>query len=222
MTGPHQDQPLVTAGAPLSVADAAAVLVHGRGGTAEGIVALADDFYRHGLALLAPQADRNRWYPNTFLAPTVANEPHFSSALDAVGDAVETAVAAGVPPNRTLLLGISQGACVLSEFVARAPRRYGGVALSSGGLMGPEVDDYVGSLDGTPVLVGGHEDDDRVPVERVRETAAVFDALDGDVTERIHEGEGHGITDAELAAVGELVAELVGETDGRSAADSDG
>ncbi|WP_436924805.1 alpha/beta hydrolase [Halosimplex amylolyticum] len=220
MTGPHQNQPLVTAGAPLSVADAAAVLVHGRGGTAEGIVALADEFYRHGLALVAPQAHRNRWYPGSFRAPTESNEPDVSSALDAIGAAVETVTAAGVPVDRTLLLGISQGACVLSEFVARAPRRYGGVTLSSGGLMGPTVDEYDGTLDATPVLVGGHEDDDRVPVERVRETAAVFAALDGDVTERIHEGTGHGITDAELAAVGQLAAELVGDGDGRSAGDS--
>ncbi|MFC7139359.1 alpha/beta hydrolase [Halosimplex aquaticum] len=220
MAGPHQDQPLVTAGAPLSVADAAAVLVHGRGGTAEGIVALADEFYRHGLALVAPQAHRNRWYPGSFRAPVVSNEPGFSSALDAVGDAVETVAAAGVPADRTLLLGVSQGACVLSEFVARAPRPRGGVVLSSGGLMGPDVGEYGGSLDATPVLVCGHEGDDRVPVERLRETAVVFAALDGDVTERIHEGDGHGFTDGDLAAVDVLVADLIGGAGGRFAGDS--
>ncbi|WP_123533847.1 alpha/beta hydrolase [Halosimplex salinum] len=217
MDGPHQNRPLVTAGAPLSVAEAATVLVHGRGGTAEGIVALADEFYRHGLALVAPGAAFDRWYPGSFRAPVESNEPEFSSALAAVGDAVETVREAGIPRGRVVVLGISQGACVVAEFVARTPRRYGGVALSSGGLMGPDVGEYEGSLDGTPVLVGGHEEDPHVPVERLRETAATFEALGGDVTIRIGEGEHHGITDAELAAVGDLVDALVDDANGRSA-----
>ena len=206
---PHADQPLVTAGAPLSTADAAAVLLHGRGGTAHGIVALADEFYRHGLALVAPQAHRNRWFPDSFRAPLERNEPEFSSALRAVDSAVETIEQAGISREQTIVLGISQGACLASEFVARDPRRYGGVVLSSGGLMGPEVAEYEGSVDDTPVLVGGHEDDEKIPIERVRETAAVFESLGGDVTERIHEGEDHGITDAELDAVGELVESML-------------
>ncbi|WP_436929117.1 alpha/beta hydrolase [Halosimplex halobium] len=213
MTGPHQDRPLVTAGAPLSVAKAAAVLVHGRGGTADGMVRLADEFYRHGLALVAPAARHNRWYPNSFLAPREATEPELSSALEAVGDAVGTVREAGVPREQTVVLGISQGACVVAEFAARNPRRYGGIVLASGGLMGPEVGEYEGCLEETPVLVGGHEGDPAVPVERVRETAAVFEVLDGDVRTRIEPGDDHGITDAELAAVDELVEDLLADAD---------
>ncbi|ELZ23595.1 phospholipase/carboxylesterase [Halosimplex carlsbadense 2-9-1] len=214
MDSPHQDQPLITAGAPLSVAEAAVVLVHGRGGSADGMVALADEFYRHGLALVAPSARRNRWYQNSFLAPREANEPDLSSALAAVADAVETVREAGVPRDRVVVLGISQGACLVAEFAAGTPRRYGGVVLSSGGLMGPEVGDYDGCLDGTPVLVGGHEDDQAVPIARVRETATVFESLGGDVRARIEPGDDHGITDAELAAVAELVEGLLTDADG--------
>ena len=213
MDGPHQDQSLVTAGAPLGVADAAVVLVHGRGGSADGMVALADEFYRHGLALVAPAARHNSWFPNSFLAPREANEPAFSSGLRAVADAVETVREAGVPRDRVVVLGISQGACLVAEFAARDPRRYGGVVLSSGGLVGPEAADYDGDLDGTPVLVGGHEGDPAVPVERVRETAAVFESLGGDVRSRIEPGDDHGITDADLASVGDLVDDLL--TDAR-------
>ncbi|QPV63093.1 alpha/beta hydrolase [Halosimplex litoreum] len=213
MRGPHRNQRRVTAGAPLSVADAAAVLVHGRGGSADGMVALADEFYRHGLALVAPSARRNRWYPSPFLAPREANEPELSSALTAVADAVETVVEAEIPRERVIVLGISQGACLVAEFAARAPRRYGGVVLSSGGLMGPEIGDYDGDLAGTPVLVGGHEGDPNVPIDRVRETASVFESLGGDVRTRIEPGEDHGITDAELAAVGALVGELLSDAE---------
>lgn len=213
MTGPHQDQPLVTGGAPLGVADAAAVLLHGRGGTAEGVVALADEFYRHGLALVAPGAERNRWYPDSFLAPVERNEPWLSSALESVADAVETVTGAGVPPERVVVAGVSQGACVAAEFLARHPWRYGGGAVLSGGLVGPEVDPdrYDWSLDGTPVLVGCSDDDEYVPLERVRETTAVLEGLEADVSERIYEGLGHGANDDELAWLAARVDALLSD-----------
>ena len=211
MSGPHQDRPLATGGAPLGVADAAAVLLHGRGATAEGIVALADEFYRHGLALVAPRAERNRWYPDSFLAPTERNEPWFSSGLRAVAEAVEFVEAAGVPTDRTVVAGISQGGCLAAEFLARTPARYGGAAVLSGGLMGPDVDPtrYDGSLEGTPVLVGCSDDDEYVPLDRVRETAGVFERLNGDVSERIYEGLGHGANDDELAWLADRVEGLL-------------
>lgn len=201
----------MTGGAPLSVADAAAVLVHGRGATAEGIVALADEFYGHGLALVAPQAERNRWYPDSFLAPTERNEPWLSSELQAVVQAVAFVTEAGVPKDRTLVVGISQGASLAAEFLARTPARYGGAAILSGGLMGPDVDPsrYDGSLEDTPILVGCSDDDEYVPLDRVHETTAVFEQLDGDVTERIYEGLGHGANDDELAWLADRVETLL-------------
>ena len=222
MTGPHQNQPLVTAGAPLRAADAAAVLVHGRGATADSVVRLADEFYRHGLAFVAPQAERSRWYPNSFLAPVESNEPWLSSGLRAVGDAIGEVNDATVPTDRVLLFGISQGACLVSEFAARNPARYGGVVASSGGLVGPEIagSQYGGTLEGTPVLVSGTEEDPHVPVKRLRETGAVFGMLDGDVTERIDEGDGHGVSDEDLDTAGEMVDELLSKATDRETPDT--
>lgn len=167
MNAPHQDQPLVTAGAPLHAADAAAVLVHGRGATADSVVRLADEFYRHGLALFAPQAEHSRWYPNSFLAPVESNEPWLLSGLQAITDAITAVADAGVPTDQTLLFGISQGGCLVSEFVAGNPTRYGGVVVASGGLVGREIEpgQYDGGLEGTPVLVSGTDEDPHVPVE---------------------------------------------------------
>ena len=219
MTGPHQDRPLATGGAPLGVAEAAAVFLQGRGGSAEGVVALADEFYRHGLALVAPGAERDRWYPDSFLAPVERNEPWLSSALESVAEVVETVTGAGVPRERVVVAGVSQGACVAAEFLARHPARYGGGAVLSGGLVGPEVDPdgYDGSLEGTPVLVGC-SDDEYVPLERVGETTAVLEGLDADVTERIYDGLGHGANDDELAWLAARVEVLLadGETGGET------
>jgi len=213
MSGPHQDQQRLTAGTPLSEASAAAVLVHGRGATARSIVQMAAEFQREGLALLAPQAARNTWYPNSFLAPVEQNEPGRTSGLQAVDDAVTEATQAGIPADRVLVLGFSQGACLASEFVARNPRRYGGLVALSGGLIGESIDEdeYEGDLESTPVFVGCSDVDPHIPIERVYETTRVFERLNGDVEERIYEGMGHGVNQDELDYVSSLVTDLRAE-----------
>lgn len=224
---PHGDEPLVTAGTPLVDADAALVLVHGRGATARSVVDLGERLAGdRDVAILAPAAAGNTWYPNPFLAPVADNEPGRSSGLRAVGTAVEQAVEAGIPRERVVVGGFSQGACLASEFVARNPTRYGGLAVFSGGLIGEAVgvDDYVegatggdesepsdgseGPLAGTPAFLGCSDVDPHIPEERVHETTAVLEALGADADERIYEGMGHGINEEEVAAVAELVASL--------------
>jgi phospholipase/carboxylesterase len=211
--GPHAGQQIVTSGVPLDDATAAMVLVHGRGATARSILELGQEFRHEGIAFLAPQAAGNTWYPQSFLAPLDANQPHLASALSLLGTLVSDLEAAGVPPERTFLLGFSQGACLMTEFVARNAREYGGVAAFSGGLIGPEGTprEYEGSLDGTSVYLGCGDNDPHIPVERVHETEEVLTGLDGSVTERIFEGMGHGVVQEEIAHVERMVAQLLAE-----------
>ncbi|WP_276272348.1 alpha/beta hydrolase [Haloarcula litorea] len=211
MSGPHQGQELVTAGTPLDEARAAMVLVHGRGATAQSIVQMGREVHEEGLALLAPQAARNTWYPQSFLAPVEQNEPGRSSGLRAIDDAVERATDAGVPVDRVVLLGFSQGACLASEYVARNPTRYGGLVALSGGLIGETVDPegFDGDLDGMPVFVGCSDVDPHIPLERVKVTSEVFERLHADVDERIYEGMGHGVNEDELDAVADIVATVL-------------
>ncbi len=211
---PHGGQPRPTAGASLDEAEAAVVMVHGRGATARSILSMADELPTDRVAYLAPQAAGNSWYPNSFLSSIESNEPGLSSGLGVVGDAVSDAADAGVPPERTLLMGFSQGACLASEFAARNARRYGGVAALSGGLIGPEGTprDYDGSLDGTPVFVGCSDVDPHIPLERVRETTEVFERLGADVDERIYEGMAHTVNQDEIRAVREMVSSLVDDS----------
>jgi len=131
------------------------------------------------------------------------NEPWLSAALDRVDQAIADVEDQGIPADRIVLLGFSQGACLASESMARNTRRYGGLAALSGGLIGPEGTprDYDGSLDGTPVFIGCSDQDPHIPLERVNETAEVLDDLDADVDERIYEGMGHTVNEDELDAV---------------------
>jgi predicted esterase len=206
-TSPHHGQPVKSAGEPVTHARAAMIMVHGRGGTAEDILSLADALAVANVAYLAPQAAANTWYPYSFLSPIAQNEPGISSGLAAIASVLETIDAAGIPAERTMLLGFSQGACLSLEFVARAARRYGGVAGLSGGLIGPEGTprDYSGSLAGTPIFLGCSDVDPHIPAPRVVETATVFRRLGADVDMRLYPGMGHTINEDELEEVRKLM-----------------
>ena len=209
--GPHQGQPVRMAGEPLERAQAAMVMVHGRGATAESILTLADEFAEPGFAYLAPQARGNTWYPNSFLAPIPSNEPGISSGMAAIRATLERVHAAGIPAERTVLLGFSQGACLSIEFAARHAGQYGGIACLSGGLIGPDGTprDYQGSLDGTPVFLGCSDVDAHIPAPRVRESAEVMRRLGGEVTVRLYPGMGHTVNEDEIEFVRGMMAALV-------------
>ncbi|MDR5656282.1 dienelactone hydrolase family protein [Halodesulfurarchaeum sp. HSR-GB] len=208
--GPHQGQPLVQAGTPVKDAHAALVLVHGRGASARSIIQFGRQVSPPEFVLLAPQAADNEWYPQSFLAPVEQNEPGRRSGLQAIDDAVETAREASIPTERIALAGFSQGACLVSEYVARNPDRYGGLAVLSGGLLGETVDpaDYQGALDGTPVFLGCSDVDPHIPEQRVHETATVFESLGAAVDTRIYDGMAHTVNDDELDAVAAMLADL--------------
>ena len=99
-------------------ASGAIVLLHGRGASAESILPLARDLNRPDVPALAPQAPGGAWYPQSFLAPLAANEPHLSRSIEQVMRTVAHIEAAGVPRERIALVGFSQGACLALEVAA--------------------------------------------------------------------------------------------------------
>ncbi len=207
---PHRNAVVLTAGAPLGQADAAMILVHGRGASADDILTLAPQMNRPDFAYLAPQAAGSTWYPYSFLVPIAQNEPYLSSALARLGAVLAHVEAAGLPPQRVMLLGFSQGACLALEYAARHARRYGGLVGLSGGLIGPDdaPRDYFGSLDGTPVFLGCSDVDFHIPKERVIDSADVLRRLGGAVEARLYPGMGHTINEDELEAVRQMMAAL--------------
>jgi len=208
--GVHQGQPILETGEPLGKAQVALVLVHGRGGTAEGMLPLAAELALPGFAYLAPQAAGNTWYPYPFLAPISNNEPELSSALAALDNVIARLDQAGISPKHTMLLGFSQGACLVLEYMARRARRYAGVVGLSGGLIGPEGTprDYPGSLAGTPVFLGCSDPDFHIPTEQVLHTAEILRRLDGQVTVRLYPNMGHMVNQDEIDAVKDMMLSI--------------
>jgi predicted esterase len=186
--------------------DRAMILVHGRGATPESILTLVDELPNDlGFAFVAPGASESTahprsWYPNSFLAPIAANEPGLSSGLATIEEAVNELAVHGIGPDNIVLLGFSQGACLISEFAARRARRWGGLAALTGGLIGDHdaPRDYAGAFHGTPVFLGCSDRDPHVPLWRVDETEQVLRRMGARVEKRIYPGLPHTIIRDEL------------------------
>ena len=208
---PHRPAQVRTVGTALDDATSAMILIHGRGASAKSILDLARYLPHPSMAYVAPQAAGNTWYPYSFLEPLERNQPGLDSALAVVGELVEQVVAAGISAENIIIGGFSQGACLASEFVVRNPRRYGGLLVFSGGVIGPPGTprNESGSLDGTPVFIGCSDVDFHIPVKRVDETAHILSALSGSVTKRIYPQMGHTIIQDELDEAMKIVGSLV-------------
>jgi len=219
---PHRDQPVLLGGAPTTEAAGALVLLHGRGGSAQDMLALARELDvgspspegRGGQGVrtwFVPEAAGRQWYPFSLLEKVERNRPHLNSALSLVKRIMERIEAAQIPAERVVLLGFSQGASVVLEFAARNARRYGGLVALSGALLGPEGTprDYSGSLAGTPVFLGSGDSDPHLPKRRVDETATVFEKLGAIVTKRLYAGLGHAVHPDEIVAAREVLEKIV-------------
>lgn len=183
------------------------VLLHGRGGSAEDILSLSAHLNVSDFTLIAPQASNNTWYPYSFLAPPVQNEPWLSSALALLKELVDDLYNKGVSPENIYFSGFSQGACLTLEFVTRNANKYGGVVAFTGGLIGDKIysENYKGDFQGTPVFIGTSDPDPHVPVERVYATTNILKNMNADVTEKIYNNMGHTINQDEIENANKLV-----------------
>ena len=198
---------IIQTGKQTGEATKALVMVHGRGGSAEDILSLANYLPVNDFALFAPQATNNTWYPYSFLTPPKENEPWLSGALDVLKDTVADVQAEGIKPENIYFLGFSQGACLTLEFVTRNASRYGGVVAFTGGLIGDKIYDqnYAGDFAGTPVFIGTSDPDPHVPVERVHATSEILSGMHAQVTKKIYKNMGHTISQDEIKLVNELI-----------------
>ena len=198
----------VLVGHPLETASLVVVVVHGRDQDPhwmlEHLVGLLD---LPDAAFILPTIEGGSWYPGRFFDPAAMNEPWVTEALATCAGAVALAEDAGVPVERIALAGFSQGACLVAEALARDPRPHAAAAILTGGLIGSdeELDAPHESLDGMPVLITGHVDDDWVPVPRVVRTAELLRDADAVVELAIHDDPEHQINDDKVAAVRRLL-----------------
>jgi len=198
---------IIKAGKSLDQAEKVLIMIHGRGGTAQDILSMAEYLEVSKFALIAPQAENNTWYPQSFLAPRAANESSLSNALKTINDIVTDLEKEGFTKEQIYFLGFSQGACLTLDYVASNAARYGGVVAFTGGLIGEQVDhrNYHGNFDGTPVFIGSSDPDMHVPVSRVKESTVLLEGMGAEVTEIIYQNMGHTISHSEIEQVNKLI-----------------
>jgi predicted esterase len=208
MTDLHNPDSFSVAGKSLKEAKRALILLHGRGADAEDILSLGKQLQLPETALIAPKATNNTWYPERFLVETRYNEPWLSSALDGITAQIERCLKAGLSMEQIFLCGFSQGACLVSEYAARHPKRYGGVIAFSGGVIGAEGEGRPtdpGSLDQTPVFLGCSTIDPHIPANRVHETATLLRVLGAKVTLKLYPLMPHIVNADEMAIAQNLI-----------------
>ena len=104
--------------------------------------------------------------------------------------------------------GFSQGACLASEYVAWNAKKYAGLFVLSGALIGPKgmPHNYPGSFEKMPVFIGGSDVDPWVSHELISDTAAVFQKMGAKVDFRTYPGMGHTINEDEISRVRDMLA----------------
>lgn len=198
---------IITTGKNITEAKKAMIFLHGRGGSAEDILSLADHFPVEEFALFAPQATNNTWYPYSFMVPPSQNNPGLSSALEILKELLEEIQQKGIAAENIYFAGFSQGACLTAEFVTRNATKFGGVIIFTGGLIGDKVynDNYQGDFEGTPVFIGTGNPDAHVPVERVKETEKIMKDMNAKVQVRIYNNRPHTISGDEIDLAKDLI-----------------
>ena len=197
---------IVERGRPLAEAGKAIILLHGRGGTAQGIVTLAREFCDETFYIAAPQALNNVWYPFSFMASEELNEPWLSTSVQTVQQLIDD-VSKQIPHSNIYLMGFSQGACLTLEVAARNATRFAGVAAFTGGLIGEKIkpEKYRGDFGGTKIFIGNSDKDPHVPLLRAEESKLLLEKNGADVTLKIYPNMAHTIIQDEIESVIKLM-----------------
>jgi phospholipase/carboxylesterase len=181
------------------------VLLHGRGKTPEEKIDLAARFGDiEGIRWVVPEAETpGSWYPGRFWDPRESNEPYLSEAVERCHEAVlEASENNRLGPDRLVIVGFSQGACLALEYALRHPGKVSSLIVFTGALLGFPGSDWKAtapkSLAGLRLLLTGSDVDDWVPELNSHEAARLFRELGADVQLRIYEGRPHIVSEPEI------------------------
>jgi phospholipase/carboxylesterase len=210
MKNPQLTQPVVAWGQPASVARMAVIALHGRTQNPGDIQAVCNRIGRADFAYFAPTAANGSWYPQLFTSPLTDNEPALSHTLERVDTLVQELVDAGIARQQIVLLGFSQGACMLAEYALRHPSRYGALLIFTGSAIGPPGTrwSWPGDFAAMPVLVSGSATDPWIPRARMHDTAGLFALRGADVSEHYRSGSEHLVHDDEIRIARQLLSVL--------------
>jgi phospholipase/carboxylesterase len=182
-------------------ADSLVIFLHGYGADGNDLIGLADPLAPHlpdtrFIAPNAPEPCRNnpfghQWFPIPWLDGSSEAEMQESAArafatLDAFLDGIDMA------PDRTVLLGFSQGTMMMLHVALRRAAPYAGLVGFSGRLLMPDA--LAGAIRSRPPVLLVHGDQDpMVPVASLKEAADALTAAGVETYTHVSRGTAHGI-----------------------------
>ncbi|MFT4626797.1 MAG: maleylacetate reductase [Myxococcota bacterium] len=179
----------------LERAERVLVAIHGRGSTADAFVERLSSHLDGSIAIVAPQASENTWYPKGFRA-VQDNAAHLESALAAMDAAFELATARAASVH---VVGFSQGACLaLTWLASRRERARPASLLAFSGAVIPGHSPA--SLEGVDVYLG-IAGSAWVALTDVHSTQAVLQEAGANVVLETTPGDDHTIHAADFAAL---------------------
>ena len=185
------------------------VLLHGWGANAHDLLGFAPFLHGGKALVLCPQGPVSipigramRGYGWFHLVPGQPPNPEdFKKGADALRAFVEQSIERyPVDPGRLVIMGFSQGGTMAYDLALRDPARFSGLAALASWFpeMLAETLPKVPEHEGFPVLILHGTRDDRLPVERARESRETLRPYGVAMTYREIEGMGHEIREDAL------------------------
>ncbi len=203
-------------------AESLVILLHGYGADAADLIGLADPLSPHlpGTMFLAPDAPercRNnpmgfQWFPIPWLDGTP--EPVAEAAAHAAFQALNgwldaVALETGIGPERTVLLGFSQGTMMALQVGLRRALPLAGVVGFSGRLLKPEL--LAAEIVSKPPVLLVHGDADPVvPFASLKEAADTLVKAGVETYAHVSRGTAHGIAPDGLGVALSFIRERLG------------
>lgn len=191
-------------------ARAVCVLVHGRGQSPEEmqshILARLD---APDVAFVLPRAATGAWYAAKAVDPLTAETRNaLGAALEQLAGDIAAARAAhpGLP---LVLAGFSQGACLSLEYCFAGRPAPEALVAFTGCRVGVPADDRPRSLSpALPVYLTGSDADPWIPVTAFAEAVLELGQARAALRTDLFPGRGHEASDAEVAMLGRVLADL--------------
>ena len=201
-------------------ADSLVIFLHGYGADGEDLIGLAEPLAPHlpSTRFLAPNAPQRctnnpmgyQWFPIPWLdgsSPVEASMAAFA-AFDLLGRWLDE-VAEATPPERTVLLGFSQGTMMALQVGLRRPRPLAGIVGFSGRLLEPQR--LAAEITARPSVLLVHGDQDpMVPFASLAEAEGALTAAGVETRTHVSKGVGHGIAPDGLGLAVAFIRERLG------------
>ena len=181
------------------------VFLHGYGADGADLLGLADVLAPHlpGVGFLAPDAPERcvgggfgfQWFPIPWIdgSPQALADAGLDAAAEDLNGFLDARLAeVGLPPDRLVLIGFSQGAMMSLHVAPRRAEAIAGVVAISGRLLRPEML-AAQALSQPPVLLMHGDQDPVVPFADMAKAGDALVAAGFTTFGHVMKGTGHGI-----------------------------